>query len=163
MDLELALSVIAATPTLEEASERLQEHGTTVSPEKLAVFARKYPDRLAAAQAQVAPRVEALAAGKMLDVTHLALAATEAAVVRTQERLADGVVSDPSKVARDLADVTAKMVDKRLALQGRPTQIVENRDVGEIVNALVAMKVATRVDAETTAEEIAMPIVPEKA
>lgn len=145
--MELALGVMAACPTLEEASERLEEQGMTVSASKLEVMGRRFPERYEAARRQIAPQLEGLATGQMLDVTRLALAAQESAILRTQERLDDGLCADPSKVARDLADVMAKNVDKRLALEGRPTQIVENRDIGEIINSLVAMKVASRVDA----------------
>lgn len=150
VDMELALGVMAACPTLEEASERLAEQGMTVSAAKLEVMGRRFPERYEAARRQIAPQLEGLATGQMLDVTRLALAAQQTAISRTMERLKDGQCADPSKVARDLADVMAKNVDKRLALEGRPTQITENRDIGEIINSLVAMKVASRVDATVT-------------
>jgi hypothetical protein len=42
---------------------------------------------------------------------------------------------------------------KRLAVQGRPTQIVEHREVGEIIRQLVAMGVVVDDAIDGTAEE----------
>jgi hypothetical protein len=40
-----------------------------------------------------------------------------------------------------VAQVASQAIEKRLAIQGRPTQIVEHRDVAEIVRALEALGV----------------------
>ena len=54
-----------------------------------------------------------------------------------------------SKIARDLADVQSKAVDKKLSLEGRPSQITEVRDVADIVRALEAKKVITQIEVES--------------
>jgi hypothetical protein len=52
------------------------------------------------------------------------------------EQLEEGKVRDPSAVARNAAVSKAINIDKTLLLEGRPTQITEHRDIGEIVRSL---------------------------
>ena len=84
---------------------------------------------------------EGVFANDVLDNAARAMLVIGLAVKKTQELLESGLVADPARVARDLSQVVAQSTDKRLAVQGRPTQITEHRDVGEIVRALEAMKV----------------------
>jgi len=51
-----------------------------------------------------------------------------------------------SRVARDVADVQAKAVDKRLAIEGRPSRVVEHRDAAEIIRALEQKRVLKSID-----------------
>lgn len=76
---------------------------------------------------------------------------TKQAIKAARYQLANGDCADPGKTARDLADVQAKSVDKKLALESRPSRITANRSVKEILNQLQAMKVF---DIESTAEEV---------
>jgi hypothetical protein len=92
---------------------------------------------------QWAPKIEAQLANNLLDNARLATATERLAIETTKSNLENGREREPAKVARDISQVKAQAIDKRLALQGRPTQITEKRDVNEIVKALVGMKVVT--------------------
>jgi hypothetical protein len=53
-----------------------------------------------------------------------------------------------------LSQIVAQSTDKRLAVQSRPTQIAENRDVSGILRQLVALGVVKTDDAiQSTAED----------
>lgn len=152
LNTELALSAIATCPTMAHATVLLKEkHGVICTPAKLRVVASHHPEELDKLRERIAPKVEAATANNMLTNAWEATEVESLAIERAREMLEEGRIADPSKVARDLADVKAKNVDKRLALQGRPTQISEHRNTDEIVRALEGMGVAQRVSVESTA------------
>jgi hypothetical protein len=154
MDWELALSAVAAHPTLEEAAAYLQEyHGKTCTPAVLDGFRKARPERYERVRRQLTPRLEQDLADGLLDNARLAATATSLAIEQTMKLLEAGRCQDPSKVARDLADVQAKSIDKKLALEGRPSQVIETRNTNEIIRRLEGMNVIKRVDAETTVLE----------
>lgn len=152
--LEIALTAVAAHPTLSQAVTYLKETYNIVTTEPvLKAHISRRREELERMREQIAPRVEAIRANDMLDNIGLATELERLAMESLKDRLEKGWVKDPARVVRDLADVKAKNVDKRLAVQGRPTQIVETRKVGEIVKALEGLGVAKRVDVESTAVE----------
>lgn len=156
LDMEIVLSAMAFHPTLQQASDYLfQEHGMQVSEAKLGVLQNKHRERYEKIRTAYASRIETGRAHDMLGVAGLCTEVERAAVTRAGEMLAEGRVHDPSKVARDLADVKAKNIDKKLALESRPSQIVENRNTSEIIRALEGMGVVQTVDA-TVAEHPAL-------
>ena len=75
------------------------------------------------------------------------------AIQRTEERLRRNIEADPSRVLRDLSQVRTQAIDKRLALEGRPTQIIEKRSPDEILAKLEALGVVRQVDVEATSED----------
>jgi hypothetical protein len=88
---------------------------------------------------------ETVAAGREKSLEHAFLDASiragdtiMLAIDEAHRRLKEGLDQDPSRTAANLARVQQTSTDKRLALQGRPTRIVENRDVGEILRSLMA-------------------------
>jgi hypothetical protein len=95
---------------------------------------------------ELAPQLEGMFANDLLDNMRRATLAVKLAIEKTEDLLKAGKVADPSRVGRDLSQVMAQSVDKRLALQGRPTQLVEDRDVGEILRKLQALGVIEVVD-----------------
>ncbi len=144
---QLALAAIAAHPTLEQAVEYLKEahsiYTTVATLQKKTVKCRPELEEI---REQLAPRVEAIRANDMLDNAGLATELERMCMERLQIQLEQGRVKDPARVARDLADLKAKNVDKRLAVQGRPTQITETRNLAEIVKAMEGMGIAKQVD-----------------
>ena len=154
---EMALSAIATCPTMAHASTLLKGQGITCTPAKLRVMASLHSEELDKLRERVAPKIEAAAANNMLSTVWEASEVQNLAIERAKEMLEEGRIADPSKVARDLADVMAKNVDKRLALQGRPTQISEHRNSDEIIRALEGMGIAERVEitagSEASADE----------
>ncbi len=152
---QLALTAIAAHPTLAQAVEYLKDAENIVTTEKaLSSKAHYYKAELEEIREQLAPRVEAIRANDMLDNAGLATELERMCMERLQTQLEQGRVKDPARVARDLADLKAKNVDKRLAVQGRPTQITETRNLAEIVKALQGLGVAEVIDPATGESEI---------
>lgn len=146
LDVEQALHAIVAYPTLEQAVEYLKDQKRTTTVETLRVFRDvQFKDRYQKLREELAPTLEAMAADDMLDNARLAAEVERLAIEKTRELLVAGKITEPAKVARELSQVKTQSIDKRLALQGRPTQITERRDVSEIVNALVGMKVAVAI------------------
>jgi predicted transcriptional regulator len=147
---------MAAYPTLEIAVEQLKEqHGITTTARALEVFKSHHLEEYEKLRNQLAPLREQSFANDMLDVASMATQVEQAAIAKTMELLEAGRIADPSKVARDLADVKAKNTDKRLAIQGRPTSIIAKRSVEDIWDQLEDMGVVT-VDAEVV-EQPALP------
>jgi hypothetical protein len=93
-------------------------------------------------------KIEAQLASNFLDNARYAAQIERQALEAVQKSLDNNTAREPAKIARDVSQVKSQSVDKRLALQGRPTQITERRDLNEIVRALVGMKVAVIEDAE---------------
>ena len=118
--------------------------------DKVHAVVKAHPAEYEQRRQQLAPAVAAKVAGDMLDNAN----AANVAIARLIElAVANAEFSeDPGRAARDLSQVMAQAIDKRLALQGRPTQIVEHRDIAEIVRALVSKGVVEVIDS-TAVEE----------
>ena len=161
-DVESALTAMIVCPTLDDAVEVLAAQGMTVSAAKLEVFRSgniehgTIRERYEKRREELAPMLEGILANDMLDTARRSEIVINFAIEKTEELLRDGRVADPSKVARDLSQVRTQAIDKRLAMQGRPTQIVETRDVSQILRALESLGVV-RLESENaidgTAEE----------
>ena len=86
----------------------------------------------------VAQRRENTLANNYLDAAHAATEVAMMAVEAARGRLESGKDEDPGRTAANLARVAQSATDKRLSLQGRPTQITETRDLGAILRSLAA-------------------------
>lgn len=147
VDVQKTLTAMVMYETLPEAVSYLEDEGISTTVEKLEVWRdRMYADRLQKRREELAPVIEARLAADMLDNATLASDVTRLAIQKTRDMLEAGRVQDPSRVARDLSQVATQAVDKRLALQGRPTQIVEHRDTAEIIRKLEGMGVAVQAE-----------------
>lgn len=144
---EEVLTAIVAYPTLGMAKEFLQEHGIRTDIAKLKAWRdRKYADRYQAKRKELAPKLEAMLADDMLSNARLASEVEKLAIEATAKILKSGKAQDPSRTARDLKQIQTQGIDKRLALEGRPTQIHESRNVDELVRALESLGVARQVE-----------------
>lgn len=76
------------------------------------------------------------------------------ALERTQQELEAGTLRDPAKAAVSAATAGGIMLDKRLILEGRPTQIIQQDDPKRAAQAL-ARRLGVAIEA--TAEEIPTP------
>ena len=92
-------------------------------------------------------KMEEKHANDLLDRSRRANEVVLLAIEKAQERLENGKDQDPGRTAANLARVDQSSIEKRLALQGRPSRIVENRNPEEIARALVAMGVLKVADA----------------
>jgi hypothetical protein len=152
LDVEKAYAAIILSPGLEDAVEVLKLQGATTTVGVLEQLRGRDRERFEKRREELAPIIERRFASNLLDNAQRAVAAIGVAVERTQELLDAGKVADPSRVARDLSQVVTQSIDKRLAIQGRPTQITEHRDVGDIIRKLQSIGVIEIID--STADDV---------
>ncbi len=152
MQMELVFATVAATNNYAEAVELLKEHKLQTTERIVELHCIHNPQRLAEARSALKPRLEEALIGNLTNNALKASEVTRVAVERTQEMLESGRCQDPSKTARDLADVVSKSVEKKALLEGKPTSVTENRNVADIMNALERTVPGIFVD--STAEEI---------
>lgn len=82
--------------------------------------------------------MEARLAHEMRDVAMLATDAARTAVTIAKANLESGSEKDPARASANLIRVAQSSTDKLLSLTGRPSQITESRNVGEILRSLAA-------------------------
>ncbi len=150
---ELALVTLASCPDLEEAKALIEEQldCAEISVKRLEALGRS--DDLEKVRQELAPKLEANLTLKLGDEARRATSIVELALERTQARLQRNDISEPWKVAREVSQVRTQGIDKKLALEGRPTAIHETRNTDEVIRQLEAMGVATQTVIEGTAVE----------
>jgi hypothetical protein len=157
LDIERAIAAMIVCPKLEDAVEVLKQQGTQTTVEHLRVWRDREPairERYEKRRIELTPRLERNFANDLLDNARRASLSIRLAIEHAHEMLEADMVRDPSRVARDLSQIVAQSTDKRLAVQSRPTQIAENRDVSGILRQLVALGVVKTDDAiQSTAED----------
>lgn len=147
-------AAIAVTKSLPEACLLLEEqHNLSCSPAKMEVYKRRFPEIEQKVREKIEPQLEHKLASACLDTAMLASEVEQLAIRLTYQFLEEGRIADPAKAAREISEVASKNIDRRLTLQGRPTQIHENRRPEEILRRLEKMGVL-KVDAEATAVEL---------
>ncbi len=134
--LELVFASVAATNSLPEAIEMLKEHKLQATEKYLESLCKHHPVRLSETRNRLKAATEESLTSNLTNNALRASIATGVAVEKTQELLESGRCQDPSKTARDLADVVSKSIEKKSLLEGKPTSISENRNVDELLNAL---------------------------
>lgn len=157
------MAVIAST-SYAEAAALMRERGSPVSEATLRRWCKdEHVVRFEKLREAHAPRIEAQLANDLLSNARLAAETERLAIEAARTELLEGTAKEPAKIARDLSQVKAQSVDKRLALQGRPTQITERRDINEIVRALVGMNVARVAEPIQVADATARSVRPAAA
>ncbi len=154
---EQAIVALATFPDDEKVLEVLKDQGIRTTVKQLENKRISSAERIAQARKEIAPKLEATLTGDMLDLSRLAVELETVALDRCLKKLqASQFAATPetlAKIAREVSQVKTQNVDKRLALEGRPTTIVEKRSPDEILAKLEALGVAKRVDVESTAIE----------
>ena len=152
---EMAIAALAAHSDMQEAKDYLErEHGYgEISIPRLESYRNNCGTEIEEARRELAPMMELKLTNDLLAETVRVTSVIDRAVRRTERLLERDAISDPAKAARDLGQLRTQAIDKRLALEGRPTQIIEKRSADEILAKLEAMGIAKRVDVESTAEE----------
>jgi hypothetical protein len=158
--MEFVFGALIAYADDEDAKGFLEEHGYDVSVAKIRVFRNRvqnptdmqYP-AFQKRRAQLAPMLEAEVADDMLSNARRITKVESHCIQQLEEQAKLGEIKDVSRVMRDISQVRTQSIDKRLALQGRPTQITEHRNTDEILAKLESMGVAQKVEAESTAVE----------
>jgi len=121
---------MALFPDDEEAVGHLKRHHElTVTVAHLASLRATRPAELQAARDNIAPERERALISDLGDNAALAGMVIKGALKAANAQLEAGNVSEPSRVARDVADVQAKAIDKGRLLRDKPTQIT--RDISD--------------------------------
>lgn len=143
-DIEKGLMALAGAQSASEAVAFLKEEfGITTTEANLHSLARFRPQRYQELREKIAPLKEKTLTANLRDNALYASEVTRLGMEQLQELLENRQVEPQyvSRVARDIADVQAKSIDKMLALEGRPTAIIENRTPAQIMAALERMRV----------------------
>lgn len=107
-----------------------------------------HAERYSKLQADHSAQIEEAMVRDTRDLARAAGLAERLAVEKVIEELESGNSRlDPSQAAVNMSKVKQSNIDKMLALTGRPHQIVENRNAGEIIRALESKGVLVRGDA----------------
>lgn len=136
-----------------EARRRLKEVGLSTSDKTIARIRDRYPDLYRQRRAELAPAIEEGLAADLLENAAEATATVRSLIAETRRRLEEGTLEEPARAARELSQVTTQSVDKRLAIQGRPTQITEVRDVAEIIRALEGKGIVSVIESTAIEQE----------
>jgi hypothetical protein len=150
---QTAIAAMAAYPDINDAKDYLERESgfCEVSVARLEQIKSYKAADLEEARRELAPLHESKLTNDMLDEARRVTSVIDLAVRRTERLLERDAVSDPAKAARDLGQLRTQSIDKRLALEGRPTAIIEKRSAEEILSKLEALGIAKRVD--VTVEE----------
>lgn len=147
------LMAVIAHPTYTDAEAALKAQGYSVTAATLSKWVREdHVVEYEKLREKWAPQLEARLANNFLDNARRATEVEREAIEKSMLMLQSGRAQDPAKMARDLSQVKTQSIDKRLALQGRPTQITERRDLGQIVARLQQLGAVKVIEA--SAEEV---------
>jgi len=149
---EVITALALSNGHIERARRRLRENGlptNTRTVERIRdANVGAYQDR----RRELAPQIEDQLAADLLDNATEATEAAKLLVAETRRQLDAGTIDDPARAARELSQVATQAIDKRLAIMGRPTAIVENRNYAEILRALAAKGIVEVIDASAIEE-----------
>jgi hypothetical protein len=155
------MAMIAWVGNASAASRYLQsEKQLTISPGTLNNWKQIHAIRYDELREKYAAQMESQIAHELRDVARLATDVQRLALQRASERLEAGEDDDPSRSAANAARVSQSNIDKLLSLTGRPTQITETRNLGEILRSLAAKGVIAIPETAETAETAGTPEVP---
>ena len=153
--MELALMALAASPTPEDACAFLkEEHDIIAVPSKITAIARSRPAQFEELRQRIVPLKEKALTHNLLDNALYASDVVSVAMEQLTQRLAENRIKPEylSRVARDVADVQAKAIEKKMTLEGRPSVITETRNAAEIIGALERMKVVKQIEVSVDGE-----------
>ena len=149
--LELAMMALAASPSPEEACAfLLEEHNLQANEQTLKAIVRMRPTEYEELRAKIVPIKEKRLAHNMLDDALYASEVTREAMSQLKGRLEEGKIPPEylSRVARHAQDVETKAVDKKLALENRPSHITETRTPAELLRSLERLGVMKQIEVE---------------
>jgi hypothetical protein len=149
---DVITALVLSNGSTTEARRRLKEAGVAMGSATIALIRDRNAALYQQRRQELAPQLEAQVADDLLENAARSTALVGKLIAETGRRLEEGTIDEPARAARDLSQVTQQSVDKRLAIQGRPTEIREVRDVAEIIKALEGKGIVSVIDA-TAIEE----------
>lgn len=139
---EIGLKALIRTGGRAKSAEKyLEDEGVRIPAYMLHKWKISHAAEYDALRETHAAEIEAHLAHDWRDNARLAVDGSALAVEAAIENLESGKDSDPARTAANLAKVAQSSTDKLLALTGRPTQITETRNAGEIIRKLVQLGV----------------------
>lgn len=133
------MAMIAWAGNASAASRYLKsEKDLLISPGVLSAWKTQHAIRYDELREQYAGQMESNLAHEFRDVARLAVDVQRLALEKATARMLAGDEHDPARVAANAARVAQSNTDKLLSLTGRPTQITETRNLGEILRSLAA-------------------------
>jgi hypothetical protein len=154
--LDRAMAAIAATKSYAEAKDLLATQDIQTTEGVLESMARRYSNELREARQALAPRIEQDLNLALLNEAERATRLISMFLDVAEQKLQQGNYADPARAARDISQIRSQGLEKRLAQEGRPTQIIEKRSPEEIRRRLIALGALPRdevIDAEVIEEE----------
>jgi len=153
-EIDQALTAVAlCSGRVSRAREQLLAAGVDIPERTLRTWVVDlFPNRYQAAAERYAPQIERLMITQLRAGATRGFEASTAAMELEMQRLAAGEVKDAAASSRNLATAGAIMADKMLLLDGRPTQISEQRSMDDVLRSLAAKGF---IDGTATEEETA--------
>jgi hypothetical protein len=151
---DLALKAIAFATDLHEAVVILkQAYDIDTTTMQLEGLRWQNMDRYRECAREMAPLKEGDLTMEQLDNAQIAARVAKKGLLASEKRLEADEEKEPARVARDASQVMSQAVDKRLAAEGRPTQIIEKRSPEQIAARLAQLGIKVGPAIEATAEE----------
>lgn len=155
-EVDRALIALSFARNVKEAVEILKREGKIMPTAQTLTKWRDetHTDRYLELCQKNADQREKIITEELMPVIRTSIQAT-AELMDLQRTMAEkGEVRDPAAAARNAATVAAIFIDKKMALEGRPTSTIEHRNPAEILRLLRERgRVTTSADVESTVEE----------
>lgn len=153
-EIDAALTAVALCGgRVSRAHEQLKVAGFNVPYDTLVQWvSMRFPNRYRHLAEQVAPQIEKSMVATARAAAMRSFEVAGEAVELEAQRLAAGDVKDAAASSRNLATTGGIMTDKMLLLDGRPTQISEQRSMDDVLRSLAAKGF---IDGTATEEETA--------
>lgn len=135
------------------------EKGLKVAPGTLSNWRDRDLARFDEMREKYAGELEGNLAHEFRDVARLAVEVQRELIEATRKRLKKGEEADPARAAANLMRVAQGSTDKLMTITGRPQEIKETRNLGEILRSLVARGVV-QLPPEMTALEAKSDVPP---
>jgi hypothetical protein len=152
------LAFAAAGENASQACRLLGEQGIEVKPATLRTWAEKrHRDRYLELCDQHSAVLDRVLVQRTRAIALRASEVERLAIDKTEEELNAGTAKDASASARNMAVVKGIATDKTLTLTGRPAQIVEHRDVSDLIAKLEKLGIVKRPQAAIDGEAEELP------
>jgi uncharacterized protein YeaC (DUF1315 family) len=133
------MALIAWAGNAAAASRYLKsDKGIEINPATLSNWKQTHAIRYDELREKYSAQLEESLAHEFREVAMQAVQLERLAMERATEALEKNQDKDPSRSAANAARVAQSSTDKLLSLTGRPTQITESRNIGEILRSLAA-------------------------
>ena len=155
---EALMAVVVYAGKYTVAHRALAERGIDVSVQTLRNWClTSHTSRYQELRDMYAAQLEQQLVGDLRDIAVQSVEVSQLGLERARENLEEKKDPDPARTAMYASNTAKSSIDRMLALSGRPTRIVEDRSLNEILRSLAAKGVLelpeTILDAEVVDEQ----------